>query len=240
MNDSVLIVFRGGCSRVNIPTLICKNIEMQILGPLRSKVNVDIIFSTSSKQDENIDTFNSLLRPMQIFYTSSGQIVNFQETFTNLQSKYLKYTHIIFLRFEVIYKVTFDTLNILDTIGIRLPYKEDSQELFYSHKYYGDCIIVISRDHFANISRALLDADFNTISSGYGHDILHKIVTVILVSFPQTPISCILNGFFQSNTNYSADNIKLNPLYILTHYPYYGDKQYLLDINYYKTIVNET
>jgi hypothetical protein len=236
MNESVLIVFRGGCSRVNNPALICKNIDMQILRPLRSRVNVDIIFSTTSKEDPTLQTFNSLLRPIEIFYTSSGQIVNFQETLMQLQDKYLKYTHILFLRFEIIYKVSFDTLNILDTIGIRLPYKEDSQALFDSHKYYGDCIIVVSRDHFANISKALLDADFNTISTGYGHDILHRIVSVILASFPETPVSCILDGFFQSNTNYPADNIKLNPLYILTHYPYCGDKSYLLDINHYTTI----
>ena len=233
MNDSVLIIFRGGCSRVNDPTLVCKNIELQVLNPLRSRVNVDIIFSTSSKGDPKVDTFRTHLQPKQIIYTASGQIVNFQETLLNLQNIYSRYTHIIFLRFELLYKVSFDSLSILDTNGLRLPYKEDSQELFDSHKYYGDCIIMISTDHFANVSKALLDADFDTISTGKGHDILHRIVTVVLAAFPETPVTCILDGFFQSNTHYCGNSIKLNPLYIMTHYPYCGDKQYFLDSNYY-------
>lgn len=233
MKDSVLIIFRGGCSRVNNPTLICKNVEMQVLGPLRSIVDVDIIFSTTSKGDPKIDTFSDILHPIHIFYTSPGQIVNFQETLRNVQNIYSKYKQIIFLRFELLYKVSFDTLTILDTHGLRLPYKEDSQELFESHKYYGDCIIIISGDHFANVSKALLDADFHTISTGKGHDILHKIVTVVLASFPDTPISCIIDGFFQSNTHYCGNSIKLNPIYIMIHYPYCGDKQYFLDSNYY-------
>ena len=127
MNDSVLIIFRGGCSRVNDPTLVCKNIELQVLNPLRSRVNVDIIFSTSSKGDPKVDTFRTHLQPKQIIYTASGQIVNFQETLLNLQNIYSRYTHIIFLRFELLYKVSFDSLSILDTNGLRLPYKEDSQ-----------------------------------------------------------------------------------------------------------------
>jgi len=218
---------------VSDPTLICKNVEMQVLRPLRSIVDVDIIFSTSSKRDPKVDTFSTLLQPKEIFYTASGQIVNFQETLRNLQNIYSKYKQIIFLRFELLYKVSFDTLNILDTNGMRLPYKEDSEELFDSHKYYGDCIIIISNDHFANVSKALLDADFNTISTGKGHDILHKIATVVLAAFPETPVSCILDGFFQSNTHYCGNSIKLNPIYIMTHYPYCGDKQYFLDSNYY-------
>jgi hypothetical protein len=234
MQEKVLIVLRGGCSRVNNPNIICKNIELQILNPLRMKgYHVDCIFSTTSNCDPKLDVYTEYLKPISIFHTSGGQIVNFKETLWNLQDVYSTYVQIVFLRFEIVYKISIDEMNIMKNTGLMLPFKEDSEELFSSYGFYGDCMIVISNMHFSNISKALLDAPFDIISTGFGHDILHKIVYVIVSRFPDTPISCILDGFFQSNTNYPSDNPKLNPLYILTHYPYCGDKQYLLDLEYY-------
>jgi hypothetical protein len=234
MQEKVLIVLRGGCSRVNNPLVICKNIEVQILNPLRMKgYHVDCIFSTTSKGDPKLDVYSEYLKPLTTFYTSNGQIVNFKETLWNLRNIYSNYVQIVFLRFEIVYKINIDEMNIMKNTGLMLPFKEDGEELFRTHKYYGDCIIIICSLHFSNILDTFVEADFHTISTGFGHDILHRIVDVILSKFPETPICCILNGFFQSNTNYPADNPKLNPLYILTHYPYCGDKQYLLDIGYY-------
>lgn len=55
MEEKVLVVLRGGCSRVNNPLVICKNIEVQILNPLRIKgYDVDCIFSTTSKGDPRL------------------------------------------------------------------------------------------------------------------------------------------------------------------------------------------
>ena len=56
---------------------------------------------------------------------------------------------------------------------------------------------------------------------------LHAIGTIIKKQYSDIKINTILDGYYQSNTQYPSDDIRLSPLHILVKHPYSGSDKHL-------------
>lgn len=217
----ILVVFRGGFRKRKIESeLICRNIYKNIFKPLlENNHQYDIIFQTYNFPE--LEIFKSNFKPLNVYITDSNistQIINFNNALDNVNPIYENYDHIIFLRFEIIYKKPIFDSNILNIEGLILPYKEDSESLFKSHEYYSDIIICISKKYFMDFYDIV-----NSKPSKFTIGPLHEIGKVCK---HKIPINCIIDGYWQSSTGWKMDDPRLSPLFILTHHPYpYSDNE---------------
>jgi hypothetical protein len=218
----ILIAFRGDYSVVNNPSAVCSNIKEKIIDPLRSKGDeVDILFFTYRTDMAKLGIYESHLYPIHTSFTNGGQIINFGEAMHYIKDIYDIYDYVLFLRFDIIYKMSIDKWNIFNK-GITFTYKEESKELFMSHHFYGDVIISISKDSFKDILYALIC----TPPVEFIKHTLHQFGSIIQESYPHIQVSTILEGYFQSNTGIPEGDPRLNPLYIQVKYVYNGsDKE---------------
>lgn len=215
-----LIVFRGDYSTVANPKFICQNIKQNVIEPMKEKsIDVDVIFCTYPSDLNKLNTYASTLNPVQIYFTTNGQISNFKESMSKIKNIYDQYDYILFLRFDIFYKMNIMNFNIFDKDGIIFPYKEDSQHLFASETYYSDIVIIFSKSIFINVMDTLFDANmfdyqpFNT---------LHSIAKIVNKKYPDIKMHTMIDGYYQSNTELSADDIRLSPLFIQVKKPYFG------------------
>lgn len=226
--NKILIVFRGACDRVSDINHVCKNVIKNIIKPLEnmgndaeehststSKSNVDVLFFTYDDDLNKLKIYESYFNPKKIYFTQNGQIENFKEALTILENYYKSYDHILFLRFDIIYKMTIRELFCFQS-GITLSFKEDSIHFFNERNLYGDVIICISCSYFPKIITALLE----TKTEDYCF--LHSIGSTINKKFPDVPINTMVDGYYQSNTSIPVDDQRLNPIYIQVRHPYHG------------------
>jgi hypothetical protein len=230
-SKKILIVFRGGYTRVPNVEHVCKNIIEYIIEPLRSDNYVpDVLFSTYKEDLPKLDIYKQYLSPIQITFTNSHirQITNFKETLHNIKSLYSQYSYIIFLRFEAIYKIPISKWNFYNKTGIFFPFKEDSKKLFEEKQWYNDNIIIISNNYFEQCANILIQAPTHVFTPG--GITLHNIPTILHQIDSTIPIHCLVEGFYQSNSiTYDNYDEHVSPLYILVHYPYLGkDKDLFL------------
>ena len=231
-----LIIFRGhhslkenrkGIAHSGIvdPKFVCNNIQRYILEPLKSNNNVDIMFSTYNSNLENLKIFQSYLSPIKTFFTNNGQIINFKETLGLLSNIYDTYDHIIFLRFDIIYKKNILEWNFFDKEGIIYPFKEESLEESHSlTRYYGDAIIIVSKSWFLNVSECIIKCHISEFIPEGG---FHNTPFLIQKSFPHIKIHTIVEGYYQSYTGLELGNPRINPIFIQVRYNYYqSDKAY--------------
>jgi len=228
-------LFRGTFNKVEDPTKICINILKYIIEPLHSNnIDTDIIFCTYQTNLDKLKIYETYLKPIKIIYTNNGQNINFKESLMFIKDIYDTYDYIIFLRFDVIYKMNIIDWNISNKDGLILPFKEDSEHVFKTKNYYGDVIIIIHKLSYLNFLNAFNLAFNNHLNDyivcGGANIILHNLVSIVQKYNPNTNINTIVDGYYQSNTGVPENDIRLSPIYIQVKYTYYGsDKSLYLE-----------
>lgn len=214
-NKKFLVAFRGAYDYVKNPTMVCENIIKNII--TSSPHDVDVYFFTYDNDLDKLKIYDSYLKPKKIYFTKDGQIENFKESLQILENYYKTYDYVLFLRFDIIYKMPI--LNFCSKDGITVTYKEDGIEMFQRHGLYGDVIICISSSRFSEISKSLL---CESAMAEYLIPTLHSICSIINRRFPDVPINTMIDGYYQSNTSLPVDDKRLNPIYIQVKYQYNG------------------
>lgn len=226
-----LIIFRGDYSYVTTPEVVCKNLLKYIVSPMREKNHViDVIFCTYQSNLDKLKIYEEFLNPIGIHFTETGQINNFKASLQIVKDTYEKniYDHILFLRFDVIYKINIDDWNIFNNDGITFPFKEDTIELFNSYKYYSDIIIILSNSIFLDVANFLI----NTNNQAYRPpNCLHNIFQIVQSNNNTIRVHTILDGYYQSNTMLTPNDPRLSPLHIQVKYEYRGKDKDLYFIN---------
>ena len=225
----ILIIFRGGYSRVPDPEFVCKNIEQYIVLPLSKDKHIfDVVFSTYNENPQKLEIFNKHLNPIKTFFTQNGQIINFKETLNNIKPLYDEYDYILFLRFEAIYKIPINEWNFQNKEGLILPFKEHTEKLFNETGWYNDNIIIVSKSSFETFYHSIIQAGHNLF---HPDNTLHNIVNIIRRNDNTIQVHCLVDGYFQSNVSYCPQiEGHMSPLYILVHYPYTGKDRHLFGL----------
>jgi hypothetical protein len=220
-DPKILIIFRGGYNRVSNVEFVAKNIKQYIIEPLKySNLKFNVLFSTYNENSEKLEIYKKYLEPSKIFFTSNGQIINFKESLENIKTIYEEYSHIVFLRFEAIYKIPIRTWNFFNREGLILPFKEDTPAIFNRHGWYNDSIIILSTSFYLKIKEAVLTASNHLFQPA---TTLHNLANIVKLYDKSIPIEVLVDGFFQSNSpGFPQIDGHLSPFYILVHYPYYG------------------
>jgi len=221
----VLLAFRGGFSRIQ-PKYLCKNIRDKIFAPLEANgIDYTTVFFTNTYDASKCDALKEGLKPESIYMTQDGQLNNFNQAINTIVSTYTTYDYIVFLRFELIYKIDILRWNIFQE-GFVVPYKENCPLVFSVSNLYSDTIICISKDYVERVKTVY--SNFFMKEHLHGES-LHDFVTWLQLYDKSIPIHCMLDGFYQSNTGLEAGDDRINPLYIMSHFKYlaYDRDQYI-------------
>lgn len=215
----ILLVFRGGYTKID-PTLLSKNIHDKVFNPLKENgIEYSTVFYTYPHDLDKLNTLREQLSPIQVQYTNEGQIINFKEAVRDISLRYSEYEYIVFLRFEIVYKIHILQWNIFGQSGVIFPFKENCFTLFNATNQYSDIIIGISKEYLQQFWTVLDTAD----SSEYTNtNTLHNLATIIQRHDYDLPIKCMFEGFYQSNTSLERGDERLNPMFIMLHYRYCG------------------
>jgi hypothetical protein len=168
---------------------------------------------------EKLDILTRELTPKAIHYTEEGQIINFKKAVKDISLRYSQYDYVIFLRFEIVYKIDILKWNIFSQSGVIFPFKENCITLFNARNLYSDIIIAVSNEYLQQFSAVLDSAD----SSEYTNtNSLHNLATIIQRHDYDLPIRIMIEGFYQSNTSLEGEDERLNPMFIMLHFRYRG------------------
>lgn len=215
----VLLVFRGGYSKID-PVLLCKNIHDKVFTPLTENgIEYSTLLYTYPTEVEKLNALKQGLNASEVNYTQEGQIINFKEAVKDITTRHSMYDFTIFLRFEIIYKLDIMKWNIFTQSGVIFPFKENCITLFTQTKQYSDIIIAVSKEYMKSFSSVLDQAH---ISEYTNTNTLHNLGTIINRYDYEIPVLVMLEGFYQSNTSLEADDERLNPMFIMSHYIYNG------------------
>jgi hypothetical protein len=216
-----LIVFRGDYAQVRYPKAVCKNLHSYVLQYMKEKgIGIDVIFCTYPSDIDKLKVYENSFNPINIYYTESGQVLNFKESLRRAHDIYNKYDYIIFLRFDIVYKMNISEWDIFTKEGVILPYKERTN-YYDTQSLYGDVIIVMSQYVFSEAAYALLSCNVNAFH------LLHNISSIIQSRSPHITIHTIVDGHYQSNTGLKMHDTRLNPIYIQVRYAYAGADKHL-------------
>ena len=243
-----LVVMGGHCNRFKNIKYIYNNYFLKIKNPLLENGHtIDCMFNTYNGDDEYFEKFKELYNPIKTFRMDPHkyQFVNFYYGMINIQQFVKDYDKIIFLRFDICYKINIMKWNIFNDKGIGFTFKEDSEEGYNIMKCISEAVVVIDNEYFDQVYQAVHESIqyhvFNNkisenIPRGFDtymilHGTLHQFRNVLLHKYGDFPIYFIIDGYYQSITFYRWDMTinKLNPLYIMMARDYYGDmSDYLL------------
>jgi hypothetical protein len=123
----LLIVFRGGYLR-SVPEKVTKNIQEKIYGPLDSaNISHDTVLYTYNTDLGVLGTWKECLHAKTIHITEQGpnQILNFKQAIEHIAIKYTDYDYVVFLRFDIIYKIDILQWNIFGRSGLFFSYKQN-------------------------------------------------------------------------------------------------------------------
>ena len=219
---SILIVFRGNCNRYDNIDLIVSNFIKKIKLPLtNNNYIVDIILSTYKNELNFLEKFKKYLEPIfiNLLDGQSTQKDLFFNTIKFIKNNcdYTKYEKIIFLRFDIIYKVDILHWNIFDKKGIFFPFIEDSEEIYNITKYHSDIIIAVDEIYFDFLYKTMKEFIPLCRSDGFPHfpyHILHNIGNLLNSKYT-VPINYMFDGYYQSSTHPTiAVGSKLNPMFV--------------------------
>jgi len=213
---NLLIIFRGGYNRIDDPETVTFNINKFIIEPLKRDNKVTVLFSSYLEDEEKLEVFKQKLKPETVVLNDrvehTGQIINFKQTLSVIESVYSNYDYVLFLRFEIIYKMSVLEWDIFTKRGLIVPYREESEETFNGTHWYSDTIIIISSEFYIPFSQSIISADLDYFTPHYT---LHNIANIM----PQTiPVHVIIPGYYNSNTS-----IRDNPLTIMYGRVYLGE-----------------
>lgn len=223
----ILIIFRGGYTRVSNPQHVCNNVLKYIIAPLKDLNHIiNIAFYTYNNDKDKLKIYTDSFNPIKIVFTESGQIINFKTALLDLKNLYKEYDTLIFLRFELIYTMNIIDWNILDKEGIILPFRENSIDMYEKEGLYGDNIIILSNKYFLMITDLIMQHNFthNIDHLNPLNATLHDLGLIIHKKNPGIPFHCILDGYYQS---LSPTNPEVqNPIYIQVHNQLYNENTY--------------
>ena len=241
---------RGHCNRFRNIQYIYDNYLLKIKNPLLDNGHtIDCMFNIYNGDDEYFEKFKELYNPIKIFRAEpcKYQYLNFYYGMINIKPFVKDYDKIIFLRFDICYKVNITKWNILNDKGIFFPFKELPE--FDGFNLVGECIIIIDNEYFNKLYEAYDDFmqyyEFNNKTLEYipfplyFADTLHQLLNLLLHKYKTFPVYYIIDGYYNSGTygNYNLETSHryfmkpelLNPLYIMMGRDYYGDiNDYLL------------
>jgi hypothetical protein len=243
-----LVVMGGHCNRFKNIQYIYDNYLLKIKNPLLENGHtIDCIFNTYNGSDEYFEKFKELYNPIETFRTDPNNFkyINFYYGMINIQPFIKNYDKIIFLRFDLCYKMNIMKWNIFNDKGIGFTFKEDSEEGYNLMRCISEAVVVIDNEYFDQVYQAVHESIqyhvFNNkisenIPRGFDtymelHGTLHQFMNVLLHKYGDFPIYFIINGYYQSITFHRYDMTinKLNPLYIMMSRDYFGDmSDYLL------------
>ena len=239
-----LVVMRGSCNRFENIQYIYDNYLLKIKNPLLENGHtIDCMFNTYNDNDKYFEKFKELYNPIKTFRMNpcKYQYLNFYYGMINIQPFVKDYDKIIFLRFDICYKINIMKWNIFNDKGIGFTFKDYNDEYFKKMNTHGDCIIVIDNIYFDQVYKAIHESiqyyEFNNKISEYipfGFDnggTLHHFSNVLLYKYNKFPIYYVIDGYYISSTFYKfyITNEVLNPLYIMMGRDYFGDmSDYLL------------
>ena len=239
-----LVVMRGSCNRFENIRYIYDNYLLKIKNPLLDNGHtIDCMFNTYNGDDKYFEKFKKLYNPIKVFRmdTCKYQYLNFYYGMINIQPFVKDYDKIVFLRFDICYKINIMKWNIFNDKGIFFTFKDYNDEYFKKMNTHGDCIIVIDNIYFDQVYEAIHESiqyyEFNNKISEhipFGFDVdgtLHHFSNILLCKYNKFPIYYVIDGYYISSTFYKwfITNEVLNPLYIMMSRDYYGDiSDYLL------------
>ena len=250
-----LIVMRGHCNRNENIQYIYDNYLLKIKNSLLNNGHtVDCMFNTYNGYDEYFEKFKKLYNPIKVFRSNefqpnkyeniapncTFQILNFYDGMTNIKSFINDYDKIIFLRFDICYKINIMKWNIFNDKGIFFTFKEDSIETYKKMNGVGDTIIIIDSEYFNKVYDCIHEYVqyyffgnklVEKIPSEHWITNLHWLKITLLEKYDTLPIYYIVDGYYQSVTFFNSYMTldKLNPLYII----FGKGKEYFGDINDY-------
>ena len=239
-----LVVMRGNCNRFKNIKYIYNNYFLKIKNPLLENGHtIDCMFNTYNGDDEYFEKFKELYNPIKTFRMDPHkyQFVNFYYGMINIQQFVKDYDKIIFLRFDICYKINIMKWNIFNDKGIGFTFKEDAYPGYKSRGCIGDVVIIIDNEYFDKVYDAIHESiqyyHFNNkisenIPFGFSVDgTLHSFHTVLLFKYKTFPVYYIIDEYYHSATHpvWYMTNELLNPLYIMMGRDYFGDmNDYLL------------
>jgi len=251
-----LVVMRGHCNRTENIQYIYDNYLLKIKNPLLDNGHtIDCMFNTYNGYDEYFEKFKKLYNPIKIFRSNEFQpnkyeniapncgfqILNFYDGMTNIKSFINDYDKIIFLRFDICYKINIMKWNIFNDKGIFFTFKESSHRTY--ENVYGICdvVIIIDTEYFNKVYESIHEYVqyyffgnklVEKIPSEYWiTNVLHCFKIILLEKYGTFPIYYIIDGCYLSPTFINSDVTldKLNPLYII----FGKGKEYIGDMNDY-------
>ena len=215
----VLIVFRGGYTRIH-PSLLVKNIHDKVYTPLiKNKIEYTPVFYTYPTDTEILTVLKEGLGAKHVHFTKEGQIENFIEAVNDISIRYSDYDYIIFLRFEIIYKIDIMNWNIFNRSGLLFPFKENCITLFTATRQYSDIIIAISKEYISPLTIVLNIVDRKEYTNTNS---LHNLGFIVERKDIDIPVLCMFDGYYQSNTSLALGDDRLNQMFIMSHYKYNG------------------
>jgi len=227
-----LIVYRGNCNRYTNLDLFFKNFLLKIKNPLNLNGHeFDCALFTYQNETSYCDAFIKLFNPKFVkLFSYSNQKDQFISILKFLNSKILdEYDKIIFLRFDICYKMNIMKWDFFDKKGIFFPFKEDSQEFFEKEKLHGDVIIICDTCYMLKLTQILEKYASESNIYGFPHfpyNMLHFIPKLLNNLIP---VYNLIDGFFQSNTQLELEDKRINPLYIIMYKVYNFSDFYLLE-----------
>ena len=239
-----LIVMGGHCNRFKNIKYIYDNYFLKIKNPLLENGHtIDCMFNTYNGDDEYFEKFKELYNPIKTFRMDPHkyQFVNFYYGMINIQQFVKDYDKIIFLRFDICYKINIMKWNIFNDKGIFFTFKESSHRTY--ENVYGICdvVIIIDTEYFNKVYESIHEYVqyyffgnklVEKIPSEYWiTNVLHCFKIILLEKYGTFPIYYIIDGCYLSPTFINSDVTldKLNPLYII----FGKGKEYIGDMNDY-------
>jgi len=238
-----LIVMRGHCNRFENIQYIYDNYLLKIKNPLLDNGHtIHCMFNTYNGDDKYFEKFKKLYNPIKTFRMDlcKYQYLNFYYGMINIQPFVKDYDKIIFLRFDICYKINIMKWNIFNDKGIGFTFKEagDAEQYKYN-KWISDIVTVIDNEYYDQIYECMHESiQFHEFNNKISENIplnfdiygtLHLFGNVLLFKYPRFPIYFIIDGYYNSGTYPLWTGDLLQPLFICISKSYYGDmNDYLL------------
>ena len=238
-----LIVMRGHCNRFKNIKYIYDNYLIKIKNPLLDNSHtLDCMFNTYNGDDEYFEKFKELYNPIKIFRMDphNFQSVNFYYGLINIKPFVKDYDKIIFLRFDICYKINIMKWNIFNDKGIFFTFKDaDNAEKYKYYKLISDIVIGIDNEYYDQIYECMHESiQFHEFNNKISENIplnfdiygtLHQFGNVLLFKYPTFPIYFIIDGYYNSGAHPLWTGDLLQPLFIFMSKGYFGDiNDYLL------------
>lgn len=236
MVKRILIIYRGHCDRVAADP-IYRNFLVKIKGPLeRAGVEIDSLMMYHEGQ-RTAEAWKALWNPKEAHSIplehckKQANTLHWCLNYLQGWSEVGAYDWILFLRFDVLYRVSILNWNLLNqSAGVVVPFREATDEPWAQKRYVSDVVIAISPSYLKKYLTAYEKA-LARFDHYFFHGTLHEQVKIL--EGTDIPLGFMFEGLYQSNTAKrpegpltSADDPRLSPFHILHSKPNYAGRDY--------------